>query len=85
MLAMTCKPFCCRAEVLVQCNGNVGDSYYLAAGYLSTFGSGYACLQASFDPLRSAALHAFTGASPGGCTQCSTHAQDRVLRLPEQR
>ncbi|CAK0786985.1 hypothetical protein CVIRNUC_010201 [Coccomyxa viridis] len=30
-----------RAEVLVQCNGDVGGSYYLAAGYLSTFGSGY--------------------------------------------
>ena len=52
---MTSQPLLCRAEVLVQCNGNVGDSYYLAAGYLSTFGSGYAHLQAFLHPLRSAA------------------------------
>ena len=39
----------------MQCNGDVGDSYYLAAGYLSTFGSGCAHLQASLHPLRSAA------------------------------
>ena len=34
-------PFCCRAEVLVECDGNVGDTYYLASGYLRTFGAGY--------------------------------------------
>ena len=39
----------------MQCNGDVGGSYYLAAGYLSTFGSGCAHLQASLHPLRSAA------------------------------
>ena len=42
----------------MQCNGDVGGSYYLAAGYLSTFGSGCAHLQASLHPPRK-----ITGAS----------------------
>ena len=32
----------CRAEVLVECDGNVGDSFYLSSGYLKSFGSGCA-------------------------------------------
>jgi hypothetical protein len=32
----------CRAEVLVQCDGSIRDSYYLSSGYLKTFGSGCA-------------------------------------------
>ena len=42
----------CRAEVLVECDGSVGDSFYLSSGYLKSFGNGYAATQPSaFQPV----------------------------------
>ena len=58
----------------MQCNGNVGDSHYLAAGYLSTVGSGCAHLQAVLHLLCSAAWH----------RRCSTRLMQAVqLMRPE--
>ena len=32
----------CRAEVLVECDGSVGSSFFFSSGYLKSFGTGYA-------------------------------------------
>lgn len=40
----------CRAEVLIQCDGGIGDNYYLSSGYLKTFGSGCAQCRAHCRP-----------------------------------
>ncbi len=69
----------------MQCNGDVGGSYYLAAGYLSTFGSGCAHLQASLHPLRSAAqVHrCFTFTSLMQAVQC-IRPEDPALSRPSR-